>query len=81
VARVVPCLRTMAEEDLGVVEAWLGLPHVARWWTPDTTAASVITQYRQRIGGDGDTATVMLTVTEWCPDRLVPVVPVGRLSG
>jgi len=72
VARVVLCLRTMAKEDLGAVEAWLGLPHVARWWTPDTTAAAVITQYRQRIGGDGDTATVMLTVTEdgvpigWC---------------
>jgi hypothetical protein len=34
--------------------------------------AAVITQYRQRISGEGDTATVMLTVTEdrvrigWC---------------
>ena len=27
-------LRPMTEADLPAVEAWLGLPHVARWWTP-----------------------------------------------
>ena len=72
VARMVLCLRPMAGEDLGAVETWLGMPHVARWWSPDTTTAAVITQYRQRIGGEGDTATIVLTVTEdgvpigWC---------------
>jgi hypothetical protein len=27
----------MTEADLRAVEAWLRLPHVARWWTPNTT--------------------------------------------
>jgi len=62
----------MTVVDLAIVEAWLTLPHVARWWTPDTTAAEVIGKYRSRIGGEGDTATVMLTVVKdgdligWC---------------
>ena len=42
-------LRPMTEADLPLVEAWLGLPHVARWWTPDTTAAEEIAKYRRRI--------------------------------
>lgn len=72
VASVALRLRPMVGADLAAVQAWLGLPHVARWWTPDTTAGAKIAQYRQRISGDGDTATVMLTVTDdgapigWC---------------
>jgi hypothetical protein len=31
-------LRPMTEKDLPAVEAWLRLPHVASWWTPDYPA-------------------------------------------
>ena len=33
----------MTEADLPAVEAWLRLPHVARWWTRDTTAEAILT--------------------------------------
>jgi aminoglycoside 6'-N-acetyltransferase len=65
-------LRPMREEDLPAVEAWLRRPHVARWWTPETTAEAVIAQYLQRIRGERDTQTILLMVTEgggaigWC---------------
>jgi hypothetical protein len=39
----------MTETDPPAVAAWLRLPHVARWWTPDTTAEAEITKYRQRL--------------------------------
>jgi hypothetical protein len=29
-------LRSMTEDDLPAVRAWPRLPHVARWWTPQT---------------------------------------------
>jgi aminoglycoside 6'-N-acetyltransferase len=67
-----PSLRPMVAEDLPVIRAWLDLPHVARWWTPDTTADAVLTDYAERLAGAGDSRTVMLTVTEddraigWC---------------
>jgi aminoglycoside 6'-N-acetyltransferase len=62
----------MTEADLPAVEAWLRLPHVARWWTPDTTAEAEIAKYRQRVRQDTKPATHMLTVTldstpaGWC---------------
>jgi aminoglycoside 6'-N-acetyltransferase len=65
-------LRPMTEEDLRAVEAWLGLPHVARWWTPDTTAGEEIAKYRRRIRPQERPATIMLMVTwdgadiGWC---------------
>ncbi len=65
-------LRPMTADDLPVIRDWLSLPHVARWWVPDTTAGAVIAEYRQRISGDGDTRTVMLMVADhgtaigWC---------------
>jgi aminoglycoside 6'-N-acetyltransferase len=65
-------LRPMREDDLPAVEAWLRRPHVARWWTPETTAEAVIAQYLQRIRGERDTQTILLIVTEgggaigWC---------------
>jgi aminoglycoside 6'-N-acetyltransferase len=65
-------LRPMAEEDLQNVAAWLRLPHVARWWTPDTTAEAELAKYRQRIGPNAVKDTVMLTVLQdgrpigWC---------------
>jgi len=52
----------MAEEDLPAIAAWLRLAHVARWWTPDTTADAEVARYRLRIGLDGPGATIMLTV-------------------
>ena len=65
-------LRPMTEADLPLVEAWLGLPHVARWWTPDTTAAEEIAKYRRRISPRERPVTIMLMVTwdgagiGWC---------------
>jgi aminoglycoside 6'-N-acetyltransferase len=65
-------LRPMTEEDLPAVGAWLQLPHVARWWTPDTTAEEEIAKYRQRLSAQGRPATIMLMVTwdgasiGWC---------------
>lgn len=54
-------LRPMDEGDLAAVDSWLRLPHVARWWTPDTAAEAEIAKYRQRIAG-GDRRTTMLMV-------------------
>ena len=65
-------LRPMTVADLSAVAAWLALPHVARWWTPDTTAAVVLDKYRSRVSGEGNAATVMLMVIKdgdsigWC---------------
>jgi RimJ/RimL family protein N-acetyltransferase len=62
----------MAEEDLPSVDGWLRQPHVARWWTPDTTAEAELAQYRLRIGPDALTDTIMLIVLQdgrpigWC---------------
>lgn len=62
----------MTGEDLPGIGAWLRLPHVARWWTPDTTAEAELALYRTRIGPDGLRDTIMLTVLHdgrpigWC---------------
>jgi aminoglycoside 6'-N-acetyltransferase len=62
----------MAEGDLPAIAAWLALPHVARWWTADTTAEAELAEYRDRVSGGGDPATVMLMVLRddvpvgWC---------------
>lgn len=62
----------MTEDDLPAVEAWVSLPHVARWWTPGTTPQQEATKYRHRINGTSPRATTMLTVTwagaaiGWC---------------
>lgn len=64
-------LRPMTAADLARVEAWLGQPHVARWWNCGTTSQAHLDEYRRRLAGE-DTATVMLVVTEgadpvgWC---------------
>src|SRR6516164_11188436 len=58
----------MNEADLPAVETWLHLPHVARWWTPDTTADREVAKYRQRITGTS-ARTIMLTVT-WAGDPI-----------
>jgi aminoglycoside 6'-N-acetyltransferase len=65
--------RPMAEDDLPAIAAWLELPHVARWWTADTTAEAELAEYRQRVsaaGDEADRATIMLMV-------LLDDVPVG----
>ena len=65
-------LRPMTEDDLPAVAAWLVLPHVARWWTPDTTAEEEIAKYRRRVSPQERPATSMLMVTwdgdciGWC---------------
>jgi aminoglycoside 6'-N-acetyltransferase len=62
----------MVAADLPAVAAWLALPHVARWWTPDTTAEAVLDEYQGRISGEQETATVMLMAAKdgdvigWC---------------
>lgn len=62
-------LRPMTEDDLPAVQAWLRLPHVARWWTPQTTAEREIAKYQRRISQTGAPPTVMLTVT-WAGDAI-----------
>jgi aminoglycoside 6'-N-acetyltransferase len=62
----------MTEEDLAAVDAWLRLPHVARWWTTDTTAEDTIATYRELARPDGNAATHLLMVilggtpVGWC---------------
>lgn len=62
----------MTEADLSPVEAWLRLPHVARWWTADTTAEAETAKYRERVRPGATPAAHMLTVTldgtpvGWC---------------
>lgn len=62
----------MTEADLPAVEAWLRLPHVARWWTPGTTPEAETDKCRERIRQASKAATRMLTVTldgaaiGWC---------------
>ena len=64
-------LRAMEEADLGLVGAWLVRPHVARWWTQDTTAAATLDRFRARVLGD-ESRTRMLVIVEdhdavgWC---------------
>jgi len=82
----------MTEEDLPAVAAWLGLPHVARWWTPDTTAEEEIARYRRRVSPQERPATIMLMVTwdgtgiGWCQwyrwaDYPADAVAMGALDG
>ena len=54
-------LRLMTEADLPAVEAWLRLPHVARWWTPDTTPEPEIVDPAQTGRGVGTTLIAALT--------------------
>lgn len=56
-------LRPMAFSDLAQVAAWLGEPHVARWWASGTTVEAEVEKYRRRVAGE-DTATVILIVAE-----------------
>jgi aminoglycoside 6'-N-acetyltransferase len=65
-------LRPKTPADLPLVEGWLRLPHVAHWWTPDTTAEEEIATYRERVRRGGQSRTRMLTVSldgvpiGWC---------------
>lgn len=53
-----------------MIERWLSEPHVARWWTPETTAAAEVAEYRE--GLVSGSRTKVLTVLEddlpigWC---------------
>ncbi len=70
-------LRPMTEADLPLVEDWLRRPHVARWWTRDSTAEAQVAKYRERIARGGRPGRArsgprMLTVSRdgtpigWC---------------
>jgi len=65
-------LRPMTEDDLPTVETWLSLPHVARWWPPDTMPRQETVKYRHRIQGTSPRPATMLTITwagaaiGWC---------------
>jgi hypothetical protein len=72
-------LRPMAEEDLPGIAAWLCMPHVARWWTPDTTAEAELARYRKRIRPDGLSDTVMPGDAPIAIYRL-PAAPAGRVA-
>jgi aminoglycoside 6'-N-acetyltransferase len=60
----------MTLTDLPTVEGWLALPHVARWWTPETTPQAEISNYRRRILGDEPTSMLIVThgvrAIGWC---------------
>lgn len=60
----------MTIEDLPAIDRWLREPHVARWWTPETTADTEVDKFRQRVETPGPTAmcTVELDGTPigWC---------------
>jgi aminoglycoside 6'-N-acetyltransferase len=82
----------MTEADLPAVEAWLRLPHVARWWTPDATAEAEIAEYRERVRQGSRSATHMLIVildgtpVGWCQwyrwaDHLADAEAVGAGGG
>jgi len=72
VVKVALWLRPMTEDDLAAVDDWLRLPHVARWWTPNTTATAEVAIYRRRISRASRSRTIMLTVQDdghligWC---------------
>jgi aminoglycoside 6'-N-acetyltransferase len=55
-------LRRMTQADLPTVAGWLTEPHVARWWTPDTTAEAQLDKYRERITAGGATTMLMASV-------------------
>lgn len=69
----------MTEADLPAVEAWLRLPHVARWWTPGTAPRG---GNRQVPGADPPGKQSGHAHADGHAGqrarRLVPVVPVGR---
>jgi aminoglycoside 6'-N-acetyltransferase len=83
--REVLSLRSMTEVDLPQVEAWLRQPHVARWWTADTTAETTIDSYRRRLTGQ-KSRTHMLVATEdgtaigWCQWYLWADYPAEALA-
>ena len=60
-------LRPMTEQDLPAVAAWLALPHVARWWTADTTAEAELAGYRQRVRGEGDHTIMLMILNDGIP--------------
>jgi aminoglycoside 6'-N-acetyltransferase len=65
-------LRPMTEHDLPLIAGWLGLPHVATWWLPGTTAEAEVAEYRENIVNGQDPATHLLiasadgTPIGWC---------------
>jgi aminoglycoside 6'-N-acetyltransferase len=62
-------LRPMTTADLGLVEGWLGRPHVARWWTEDPQQE--LAGYRRCISGAEPTVALVVMVdgrrpVGWC---------------
>lgn len=51
----------MTLDDLPAVARWLREPHVARWWTPETTPEAEIDEFRARVDAP-DGATRMCSV-------------------
>lgn len=61
----------MTIDDLPAIDRWLREPHVARWWTPETTADTEVDKYRRRVetpGGPTKLCTVELEGQPigWC---------------
>ncbi len=65
-------LRPMALADLAKVGAWLRAPHVARWWTPESTAERALEELRLRLVEGAGSATKLCMVlidgepAGWC---------------
>jgi aminoglycoside 6'-N-acetyltransferase len=54
-------LRPMTQQDLPLVDGWLRLPHVSRWWGPGSPEES-LAKYQDRIRRGCRSPTHMLTI-------------------
>lgn len=65
-------LQPMTLADLAKVSAWLREPHVARWWTPESTAETELEKLRERLAEGAGSATRLCMVLKdgdpagWC---------------
>lgn len=63
-------IRPMTPADLPAVDGWLRQPHVARWWTPETTAETEIDKFQRCIEADGATKLCVVELEGqaigWC---------------
>lgn len=78
-------LRPMHPADLGLVERWLGEPHVARWYVADSTVARELDDLRRCVSGNEPTHVLLVVEAGrpvgWCqwyrcddyPDHAVAV--------
>lgn len=83
-------LRPMQPADLGLVERWLGEPHVARWYLADSTVARELDDLRRCVFGSEPTHVLIVLEAarpvgwcQWyrCDDYPEHAVAVGAAPG